>query len=106
MIPLCSLDKVTFTDEDGTEWTFLPFTGHLEREFIAVCEAANKEDDSAVKMIDELAKKVIISCRPKANPDYFNGKNIVEELVISEKVKAIVNIWQRANLLTNEQKKN
>jgi hypothetical protein len=105
MIPLCCLDKVEYTDEDGTEWTFKPVTGDLEREYIKMNESINEQKDNSVKLIDELIGKVVLKCRPKDKPDYFKRHKICDSLTINEKLKVIIQVWQKANELSASEKK-
>lgn len=105
MIPLCCLDTVEYTDEDKTKWIFKPFTGDLEREYIKLMEAIREENEESVKMLDTLIEKVVLKCSPVSNPDYFKRRKIVKEMIRSEKLKIIFNIWQKANDLSDDEKK-
>jgi hypothetical protein len=105
MIPLCCLDKVDYTDEDGTEWSFKPITGDLEREYIKMNESINEQKDDSVKLLNDLIKKIVLKCRPKDKPDYFKKRKISDSLTINEKLKVIIQVWQKANELSINEKK-
>jgi hypothetical protein len=110
MIPLCSLDVLKYTDSDDTYWEFKPCTGHYERRLIAINEAVNSKDDKTsdndiIEMIDSMISEIVLRCSPKDNPDHFNDKLIVDELVRSEKIRILFKEWQLANVVSDEEKK-
>jgi hypothetical protein len=105
MIPLCCLDKIDYTDEDGTKWTFKPITGDLEREYIKMFKALEEDEEKAANMLNALFNKVVLKCCPKDKPDFFKKRKIGNMISIKEKMNVVIRIWQDANALSVDEKK-
>lgn len=96
MIPAFSKDAVTYKDNDNTTYTFLPKTGILERELVAVFSDTDN-NEALVAKTDALIDKILLTPKPKdLKPS---------EAYNSEEKMELVRYWNIANRLTIPEKK-
>lgn len=104
MIPLSKRESVTHTDEDGVIWEFVPKTGLVERQLIAMIEGAEKI--GAVERYDiwsDFFNRIVKKWTSDKMPKF--GENPAQYFAQEEIIRIVLEYWTKANTLTAEEKK-